>query len=280
MAILKNTLINDTGYLQLPVGTTAQRPASPSTPMVRFNSSLDQAEIYDSVAATWTTLNQLPYVTTNLVLNLDAGDTSSYGGSGVNWYDISGNNNNTSLAGGYSYGSSPRGYIQFGSGAYAYSTNVNNFNLPASNAITVEAWIYWSTFSTGSFQFYWSNSGPTPADYRCGISNGGGLYWNMGNRVDKSSATTPGSTGTWMQLVWVTSGSTTNIYKNGSVIVSNFADSGILRGINGWYLGCGETGISSYPFTGRISIFRQYSIALDANQVLQNYNAVKGLFGL
>ena len=259
----------------LAAGTTAERPATPSAGQLRYNTSINQIESYTNSGWTGQAI-----VTSSLVVHLDAGNTSSYSGSGSVWTDISGNSNSTTLNGGYSYGSSPRGYIQFGNSAYTYSTNVSNFNLPASNAITVEAWVYWNTFSTGDFQFYWSNSGPTGADYRCGISNGGGLYWNIGNRVDKSSATTPGSTGVWMQLVWVTSGSTTNVYKNGSVIISNFADSGILRGINGWYLGCGESGISSYPFTGRISIFRQYSIALSASQVLQNYNANKTAFGL
>ena len=40
MATLKNTIIDDTGYIQLPVGTTAQRPVSPVAGMVRFNTTL------------------------------------------------------------------------------------------------------------------------------------------------------------------------------------------------------------------------------------------------
>jgi hypothetical protein len=47
MATLKNTTINDTGYLQVPVGTTAQRPASPSTGMWRFNTTLGYLEVYN-----------------------------------------------------------------------------------------------------------------------------------------------------------------------------------------------------------------------------------------
>lgn len=46
MATVKNSTVNDTGYLQLPSGTTLQRPASPVTGMVRFNSTLGYAEIY------------------------------------------------------------------------------------------------------------------------------------------------------------------------------------------------------------------------------------------
>ena len=46
MANLKNTTINDTGYLQLPGGTTAQRPASPSNGMIRYNSTTGVIEGY------------------------------------------------------------------------------------------------------------------------------------------------------------------------------------------------------------------------------------------
>jgi hypothetical protein len=51
MATLKNTNINDTGFLKLPVGTTAQRPASPLTGYVRYNTTTGQAEIYNGT--TW-----------------------------------------------------------------------------------------------------------------------------------------------------------------------------------------------------------------------------------
>ena len=37
MATLKNTVFNDIGSITLPVGTTAQRPASPTDGMLRFN---------------------------------------------------------------------------------------------------------------------------------------------------------------------------------------------------------------------------------------------------
>jgi len=47
MANLKNTVINDTGFLEIPSGTTSQRPSSPATGMFRFNTDLEYAEVYD-----------------------------------------------------------------------------------------------------------------------------------------------------------------------------------------------------------------------------------------
>lgn len=45
MGSLKNTTINDTGFLQLPVGTTAQRPTA-ANGMMRYNSNTGLAEVY------------------------------------------------------------------------------------------------------------------------------------------------------------------------------------------------------------------------------------------
>ena len=61
MATLKNLTINDTGYLQLPSGTTAERPASPSVGMLRYNTTTGLAETYSGSA--WTTVGSaLPSV--------------------------------------------------------------------------------------------------------------------------------------------------------------------------------------------------------------------------
>lgn len=50
MATLTNTTINSTGYLQLPAGTTAQRPASPVAGMIRRNTDTGYLEVYNGTA--------------------------------------------------------------------------------------------------------------------------------------------------------------------------------------------------------------------------------------
>lgn len=58
MASLKNTTINDTGYLQIPAGSNAQRPSG-STGMIRVNTNTTPyvLEIYQS--GTWRILKVL-----------------------------------------------------------------------------------------------------------------------------------------------------------------------------------------------------------------------------
>lgn len=53
MAILKNTTTNDTGFLQLPSGTTGQRPASPQNGQMRYNTTLGNVEWYDTEYSSW-----------------------------------------------------------------------------------------------------------------------------------------------------------------------------------------------------------------------------------
>lgn len=47
MAQLKSLTIDDTGFLKLPSGTTAQRPTSPATGVMRFNTNLNCSEYYN-----------------------------------------------------------------------------------------------------------------------------------------------------------------------------------------------------------------------------------------
>lgn len=275
MSTLKNTLINDTGYLTLPSGNTSQRPSPASTGMIRYNNQTFFCEVYNGSSwVNFTPQIAAPYATSGLCVYLDAGNTNSYSGSGTAWNDLSGLNNGTTLSGTYSYGSSPRGYISFGGGK-AQSTNMNSWNIPGSGGITVEAWIWWNTFSPGNYQFFFSD---TAAYWRTGIQNGGGFYWNMGNRSDKSSATTPVNTQTWQQLVWTSNGVTTLIYRNASQVVSA-GDSGFATGFSAWILGQGEGG--QYPLSNaRMSIFRLYNRVLSPSEITKNWNYDKSGFGL
>ena len=52
-------------------------------------------------------------ITTGLVLNLDAGNTASYSGTGTTWTDLSGNGNNGTLTNGTSYSSTNGGVMVF-----------------------------------------------------------------------------------------------------------------------------------------------------------------------
>jgi hypothetical protein len=50
MATLRNTTVNDTGFIRIAAGTTAQRPASPVTGMIRYNTSINVTEFWNGSA--------------------------------------------------------------------------------------------------------------------------------------------------------------------------------------------------------------------------------------
>ena len=55
MAELDRTTIDDTGFINLPVGTTAQRPSSPELGMMRWNTDEEYVEFYNGTE--WTAVS-------------------------------------------------------------------------------------------------------------------------------------------------------------------------------------------------------------------------------
>lgn len=99
---------------QLPSGTTAQRPASPSAGYLRFNTDDGVPECWngtewiqtlnvitgaDGEPVTPTHLTPTSLISQTPIIHLDANDTSSYPGSGSTWSDLSPNNNDFTISG-------------------------------------------------------------------------------------------------------------------------------------------------------------------------------------
>jgi len=64
-----------TGAIDVPAGTTAQRPANPNTGYVRFNTTLDQLEQY-TVGTGWQGISAPPTITTTDVSDLNESDAT------------------------------------------------------------------------------------------------------------------------------------------------------------------------------------------------------------
>ena len=81
-----NITCNTTGSMVLPVGTTAQRPASPAAGMLRHNSTLGYAEWYDTATSSWKAVTTPSYTVEYVVIAGGGGGgygaSSSSGGGG------------------------------------------------------------------------------------------------------------------------------------------------------------------------------------------------------
>jgi hypothetical protein len=201
-----------------------------------------------------------------LVLNVDAGASISYPGSGTTWSDISGRGNNGTLTNGPTYSSANSGSIVF-DGTNDYVSG----SIPTLNNWSMCLW-YRSTDITSQVVFY-PFSGTTGAN---GLGFGGTFDVSTNNRwyfFDGtnifSSSNTAITTNVWYYLVVTKSSTTYNLYTNGSLSLSG---SGVDLSLTQYNLG--RRGDNLWYVNGQIAQASIYNRALSAAEVLQNYNAL------
>jgi hypothetical protein len=77
---------SDTGAALMPVGTTAQRPASPAAGMYRLNTTTGEPEWYDAGSGAWIAFRNAPTYTVEYLVVAGGGGGGSYGGGGAGGY--------------------------------------------------------------------------------------------------------------------------------------------------------------------------------------------------
>jgi len=241
-----------------------------------------------AVNATGTiTVNSSSIITSGLVLNLDASNTASYPGSGTVWTDLSGSSNNMSLLNGASYDSSNRNSILFdGVNDYAGRSSAMN----TGQNFTVSVWMYATllgstrtslvansyNYSGGNGWFFCTNAGGTPNSFFLSIGSD--------NPVKVSSANIL-ALNTWNYLTAVirSGGRYIDLYKNGVLISGTSTDLGastITYNYANFTIGFRDPSGTTDPFKGNIGSTQIYNQALTAADILANYNATKGRYGL
>ena len=226
-----------------------------------------------------------PAVTDNLVLYYDPDDPASYPGSGTTINSLVSPN----LPGTMTNITYTDPYFTHNGTSSTVSVADNALLEPGTGDFTLEAWVYYSVLagSTRTFISKTNNNGGA-ADWSYGLrTNGttGATYMEVGNGT--TSITTPTytvTTGTWYQIVGIWTNVASNslaLYVNGASQGSNsHSFASVKNSTNPLYLGSYNGGEFSQWFNGRMGIVRYYSAALTGEQVLQNYNANRGIYGL
>jgi hypothetical protein len=224
--------------------------------------------------------NIVDIVRNGLVMNLDAGNASSYPGIGNTWTDVSGNGKNGTLINGPTYSSANSGSIVF-DGVDDYVT-CGAVNFTSGTSITVEVWV-----KPNSSQ----NALADILDYDHAPSGGGFViqqdgaslnqyyfaYYN-GSSYDITSTITLNSN-SFNHLVFVKSGTSTIGYLN-SVNTIQYTGSSIIKctglsfSLGRFIQGAGR------EFKGNISNTKIYDRALTATEIKQNFNALATRYGL
>lgn len=219
-------------------------------------------------------------VTDGLQLYLDAGNSSSYPGTGTTWTDLSGNSRNATLTGGPTYSSADGGSFYFSgpnSGQYAQmSGTISNLSAGTLFAFAKrdgDLRNYNSImFQRGSGQNATGlNTGPGPNNGTCL-----GYHWNnaFGNLTNLNfpNATwcATALTVTSSTLVgYILSPSQTTQTVSGSFGAAGFADLEV----------AGAQTFADRYFKGNISVAMIYNRALSASEITQNFNAFKARYG-
>ena len=217
-------------------------------------------------------------VTNNLVLHLDAGNSSSYSGSGTTWTDLSGEGNDVTLVNGPTYSSNDGGYFDFdGTNDYINANSALPDSFFQGNS-TISFWIYFNTVDSDSqgqaIMHHGTNSNPNGFHIMQRQSKVRFDFWGPGLFTASTF-----SASTWYNLTF-THNNTTNacaIYINGSLDASDtlsasYTGSGNNCRIAGPII---EGGVYHDELDARIAQVFAYSSVLSASEVLQNYDATK-----
>ena len=227
-----------------------------------------------------------PVVTANLSMNLDAATYTS----GVTWTDSSGNGKNANIAGAVTTYTLSTGFnvIRFNGSAFANAYLGFGTTLNTTAGYTFEVWAQPAASSTsytliGEWDNNTVNGGWT--DAQMGFLSNNRIsagYYNNGVAI----APTVTSGGTWYQIVFAYNGASNgNLFVNGSkvittgqVIKSNptatFLSLGKPDGAGGYIGGVVNN------FTGNIGAWRVYNRTLTDAEIQQNFDALRGRFGI
>jgi hypothetical protein len=251
-----------------------------------YNKALSATEILQNYEAQKSKFANT-IVQQGLVLNLDAGNIYSYAGAGTTWYDVSGNAIDASASGTSSYINLYGGLLSFPNNNSYYNTSaVSTFNLGASS-FSMECWVYLDA-ATASDNAYRGiiSLGLSSTNYVYIAKWRSGLYSGLYVQYIAAGSTVTGvyqandynPVSRWTHVVATKSSNVLYFYVNG-VLYSTASDlNTTFNGNSSVYIAQAHGGVNSlYGYVGES---RVYNIALSAAQVLQNYNATKGRFGL
>jgi hypothetical protein len=242
-----------------------------------YNRELSASEVLQNYQSMLSRFVGENIVTNGLVFYVDAGYPTSYPTSGLTWYDVSGYNNNGTLTNGPTY--SGASIVFDGTDDYVSFGNKNNLG---SEPFTINTWF--NHIPDGDYQgvITKGTGSGIGIGYRILVTPDGRAYFDVSDNVTSNvfiSNTGVGSN-TWVNVVLVRESSNTfKGYINGVLDKTETKTVGSCTTSYDLRIG-GQFDAPQYAFKGSISIASIYNRALSASEVLQNYNAQKGRFGL
>ena len=226
-----------------------------------------------------------PVVDTNLMAWVDAGQTTSYSGSGATWTDLSGNGKTYTLSNSPTFSSlTGGGVITFAGASSQYATTAATlFNSTTTNTYSINIWVY----PTGAGQIVSVDGQSTPnTGYHytaLEITAAGLIYFGQWTGTNSVIATSSQSLNTWYNLAITYNGTTATAYVNGTSVGSS-AIIWSAPGANTFFALMSQDSTNMSATTayasGSIGAFMVYNRALTADEVTTNFNALRNRYGI
>ena len=229
------------------------------------------------------TLRHGPSVVTNgLTFMIDAAQGRSYSGSGTAWIDVAGNTTGV-ISGSPTYRSTNLGYFTMvPASATRVDFNPSSASINITNNITLDAWVYPNSYiNYGGIMTYGTGTGE---QYSLGTNttNSGCFAFSCNYPSAWTFFYGPtSSTSTWYHVAVTFASGSCNLYLNGALAASGTITPTSLTAVSGAYLVVGDNhpGGQEY-FDGNIAMCRIYNTVLSYQDLLQNFNAHRGRYGV
>ena len=214
-------------------------------------------------------------VTTGLQLYLDAGNASSYPGSGTTWTDLSGNSRTGTLTNGPTYSGTNGGSIVFdGTNDYVQCTG--------SLTVTAATFVTWIRRNGNQVQYdgILFSRGTNTTGMNFYTSNQLGYHWNDSSSTYNwsSGLTIPDATWCMIAVSVTSTAATAYLCQTGGTTTATNTVNHASSLLNDIKLALDDA--AARYFNGNIAIAQLYNIALSAGQVSTNFEADRGRFGV
>jgi hypothetical protein len=219
-------------------------------------------------------------VENGLVLHLDVANPKSYISGSSTWYDSSGNKNTATFPNSVSFSSNNASVLSFTTANSQYAL-INNSIISSPTNQSTFIWFYPTTAGQIVAELGQSAINTSYHDSNIEISSGGVISFSCWHSSLTNKVTSTQSFNFWYYLGFTYFGTTLTAYINGiSVGTTTFtrnAPSSLYYGLCS--IDSTNMGTAGYA-GGNLGSFKVYNRALSAIEVLQNYNAYKGRFGI
>jgi hypothetical protein len=226
-----------------------------------------------------------------MVMCLDAGNNKSFVSGSTTWFDLSRNNNTGSLVNGPTFNSSNNGNIVF-DGTNDYVRVSSTSVIPGSTSFTFNIWLNYSISGGSVFRDIVNNresstNNPGFLFTTDSVTSNGKIRVQLNTSAAGNSYTSTGrsiATGTpkYASVVVNRESNLLIFYVDGTFDAS-FSISGVgnISSTSPFDIGWDQRFANPQAyFLGTIYSSQVYNRALSAAEILQNYNATKGRFGL